>query len=666
MPQVCLRLRVVIIVASLTIMCSVIAVGQNEANSADQQSVLQLRVPHALPLVNAEQILIVRINHQGHKPLSATLSLRYRRDSKSGNIGHSHHIQLLPGQATVVEQPWTPRATGQYTLTTRLQPHEPDRWAAPRVATQTVTVVKRPFYFHYWDADPDLAYITACMMNNEEKVDYWTNRGVTALRWAGGLCYAEDNTVDSMAEGWVNAYRNDFPGVVIDEFGSGGELDEFLGEALIKADKLEPDNYLAVYCVSVGGEQMAEGLRAAADLVLVEAYQSSAVYGYAGIRARTQSAVDNGLADRTVVALGIDGYGITTAQELRRQLHFTRYTFPEMPGVAFFGSMRALTPTLNELLGQFYIGPVLRVAATPEDGAWRVEVCNIGGTHAPTTSIRLQTGKDNPQINELAVPALAVGEVHSVYIASENVRPVSEYRDDHVVLGPPRLWDEEPAELRPNASTQWPRGVATAQTLQETFDDEPPIELEYDTSGKEGYDGNVSAATYPLPASQGGSCELRFDLQLVRDWYYGGIWVALNEQQGESQVKLALGRGDHQPGVYITVLVHNSDGVDVHESIPMILKPEVGYHVKLCYQQSSYVRAAILADNGAKLWDTGEIPTYGGMQFDELRFGVKSGDGCSLEWNDQHRAMFLRGMSPNSRYVISGYLDNVEFTSFSR
>ena len=72
MPQVCLRLRVVIIVASLAIMCSVISVGQNEADSADQQSVLQLRVPHALPIVNAEQTLIVRINYQGHEPLGAT------------------------------------------------------------------------------------------------------------------------------------------------------------------------------------------------------------------------------------------------------------------------------------------------------------------------------------------------------------------------------------------------------------------------------------------------------------------------------------------------------------------------------------------------------------------------------------------------------------------
>ena len=651
---------VIATVASALLGASAVA---DEVAPSVQQSAVRLCVPQALPLFGVEQTLRARITYHGDTAQAATVTFRYRHTDGTGEMGGPHHIQLVPGQTTVVEQPWTPGATGQYTITMRLQPQEPDCWMAPRVATQTVTVVKRPLHFHYWDADPNLAYITAAMMNNAEALDYWADRGIIALRWAGVDQYAENNTLDSMAQaqGWVWAYRNGFPGVVIDEWGN--QFGQFLGQALIKARELEPQSYFAVYCIAVG-DGMAEGLRRAADLVLVETYQGSAAYAYDRIKARTQGAVDNGLANKTLAALGIDGYGITTAQELCRQLHFTRYTFPEMPGAAFFGSMRALTPALNELLGQFYIGPVLRVATSPEDGTCRVEVRNIGAADAPSAQVQLQTEDEPRQTIQLHVPPLAVGRTYIVRIAAQHAQPITEYRESCPILGPPLLWDKEPPQLRPNATGQWPTPGPVTITVAESFDTQPPLEFEYDTSGKEGYDGNVCAASYALPPTHSRACELRFDLQLVRDGFYGGFSLALEDQTGQSQVKLSLGRGDHQPGVYMAVGLCNDDGVGAHESPALIIAPNTNYRIKLLYHPRGYVRLAICDESGTPLWDTGEIPAHGPMQFDRLRFGVAPGDGCSLEWNDQHQAMFLQGMVPNSPYVISGYLDSVEFTVF--
>ncbi len=660
-------------IATAVIASSTPPAGADEATSSPQHSVLYLRVPHALPLFGTEHMLKARITYHGDTAQAATVTFRYRHTDGTGAIGSPHHIQLVPGQTTVVEQSWTPGATGQYTIITRLQPHEPDRWAAPRVATQTVTVVKRPLHFHYWDSNPDLACITAAMVNEQEILDYWADRGVIALQWAGGICdlskrggisNADNNTLDSIAQNWVNPYREGFPGIVIDEFGSGGEVNQFLGRALVKARELEPKSYFAVYCVSVGDAQVVESLRHAADLVLVEAYEGRAAYAYSWIKGRTQTAVDRGLANKTLVALGIGDSWISTAQELRRQLHFTRYTFPEMPGVAFFGSNRALTPALNELLRQFYIGPVLRVATSPEDGACRVEVRNIGTADASSAQVHLQTEDQPPKTIELHVPPLAVNRTYVARIAEQHAQPITEYRERCPILGPPLLWDKEPPQMRPNATTPWPTPGAVTIAAADSFDAEPPLEFEYDTSGKEGYDGNVSAASYALPPTHSRACELRFDLRLVRNSFYGGISLALEDHNGQSQAKLRLWRSDHQPGVYMTVSLCNDDGVTAHESPALIIAPDTGYRIKLVYHPQGYVRFAISDESGTPLWDTGEIPTYGPMQFDRLRFGVESGDGCSLEWNDQQRAMFLRGMSPNSSYVISGYLDNVEFIVF--
>ena len=117
-------------------------------------------------------------------------------------------------------------------------------------------------------------------------------------------------------------------------------------------------------------------------------------------------------------ALGKGNCAITTPQEMRRQLHFTRYNFPKMPGVAFFSSMEPLYPMLNELLRQFYIGPVLRIEVL-ESGQVRIE--NIGGDDAPAARVKIRAGAQAAKILEIDVPPLAVGAQRVVSIGGANL-----------------------------------------------------------------------------------------------------------------------------------------------------------------------------------------------------------------------------------------------------
>ena len=334
-----------------------------------------------------------------------------------------------------------------------------------------------------------------------------------------------------------------------------------------------------------------------------------------------------------------------------------------MPGIAFFTGLEELIPVLNRLIRQFYIDPVLQVKRL-ESGKLSVE--NIGGMDASPTRIPVLIGRDNPVAAEAAVPALAVGASTTVGAAGQSLQPVTEYREGCFILGPPQLWDKEPPEFRPNATTQWPVAGPIAASIRKTFDTAPDLSFEYDDSGKEGDDGNVTAASCPIPATNGRACELEFDLSPVSTYFYGNISVGLLAKEGQSQLNLNLSRGDHEPGVYMQVSARNCQDVSVHERVALIIEPQKTYKIKVRYMPTGYMRVALLDEAGEKLWDTGEIPTYGEMQFDQIRFGIESGDGCQLRWDEQKQAMFLRGMWSDSSDVISGYVDNIGLDIFKQ
>ena len=671
----------------------------NDQALARPSSSLRLAVPRSLAVAGQEQALVGRIEYSGeveqtvkisflcHKARMEekmtcsveegrlkTLSTKclqvlrtwYRRLTGREKLLSVKCLRLIPGKKEIVAKAvWTPDETGEFTIVARLKPARPDKWNGPLEVAQPVTVVQRTLHFHYWGVNTNLKYITEGMVNNAAELDYWADRGVIAQRWAGGLCELKGKkkpTLDEMAGWWVARHRKQgWPGIVIDEFGEfggGNERDQFLGLALLQAKDMEPDNYIAAYCCSVGGGLMADGLGQAVNRVLVETYESSAAYGYDRIRNRYQSALNHGLADKTLAALAFSGW-ITTPQELRRQLHFTRYTFPDMPGIAFFGRSKGISNVqVNEHIRRFYIEPVLRVEILDDN---RVQITNIGGRDAPATRIKFYSENDGAMRAELAVPPLKVGRKHTAPAPGKSLQPQTDYSGDVLVLGPPLLWDKEPPEFRSHATNKWPAAESIVSNVKENFEKEPELDFQRDQSNK------IVAAYYSLQSTDGRSFEMSFDLEIIRAWYYGRIAIGLTNTAGKSSLTLSLRRGDHQPGQHFNLSLQNEEGIAAHEHIAQIICYPIRsgkYRVVTRYDEpEGCVRAAIYDDSGLKLWDTGRVPTYGKMSFDRLVFGVNSGDVCNIAWNKGRKAMFLRG--GGGPYILAGLVNSFEMSVYA-
>ena len=620
---------------------------------------LRLAVPKALPVLGEEQMLVARMEWHGQKGLEVVARFAWRSDLEDGLIGRDHPVTLTPGgEEITVNQSWNPEHNGDYMLTVQLLFNGLDALEEGPTATQNVTVVGRRLNFHYWAVRPSLKYITEGMVNNTNDLVYWTDRGMTAQAWKGGRwAYTTTNleTPEMLAEYW-SGVRTNAPGIVIDEFGCGGEIDEVLGQALIETKIQSPNVYIAAYTVSGGGDQKMLGLRDAADLVLVETYCSSATYGYKTISNRVQLVREDVGEDKLLVALGLKHW-ISTPQELRRQLHFTRYTFPKMPGVALFGgdsdTTSALYPSVNELIRQFYIDPVLHVTVL-ESGQVRIE--NIGGDRSPPMQVMFRAA-DQSQVGR-AVPALDVSQRMEMSPPRAALHPVTQYSNGCFVLCSPELWDNELAEYRPNATAQWPAAGSLAFNTNDTFYIQPEFKIQED---QDGYDW----ASYAIPSTGRRACELRFDMETIQTWFYGSIRIELTQKDGTSLFGLSLGRGDYEPGTYATVSFKGLSGHAVKERMALIIEPSKSYRLKLRYEpQENYVRAAIMDPSGATLWDSGEIPTYGEATFDHVRFAVRNREGSSIEWDPERKDILLRGTG-GAAYVMSVHVDNVKIDCFA-
>lgn len=632
---------------------------------------LRLAVPRALPVVGREQVLVARLGGELDRAQEAVVGFHWRSPDGGGQIGADRRVELEPGaEETTFQQPWVPGETGRYELTARVRfaPGGQDHDALE--ATQSVTAVKRDLHLHYYHPHPSLEYVTGTLAR-KHNLAYWMDRGVIAQDWAAGKWgYSNGHlrTPEAFAEHWVAAYRLGKPGVAIDEFpaGAGGtrKVDTILCEGLVMARKLEPGAYLAVYTTGVNADYKIRAFREAADLVLVEAYEVHAGRGYGNIR-RCESLESKGLADKALACLGLGpalpGKScITTPRELRRQFHFVRYNYPHMPGVAFFGSFEPLYPALNEAIRRFYIGPVLHVGV-PESGTVRVE--NIGADDSPAVYVRMRAKASSRAITT-RVPPLGTGEHRLIPAPGQDVLPLTDYTGECLVLGPPLLWDREPAEYRPGATARWPAVGPVVGKVTDSFDTGPQLELTCNTSGEAAYDGNIAAARYDIPPTDGRACRLEFDLATGRVGLYAGIRLEMADRNGTSRLGLGFSRSTGDPGAYVDVSVVNSHGVSVGEVMAHAMKPDAMYRVRAEYHPGGVVRAAILDPAGGTLWDTGGIPTYGGMTFDRIEFGVQSGKGAAIAWDAERKALLLRGVAGAPRFAISAYVDNLEVTSF--
>ena len=91
--------------------------------------------------------------------------------TKAGKqIGPVHYVKLVPGKEIVVRQKWVPQETGEIVLVGRYQPD--DSWRSDpgcytRVASQTVTVVKRQLHFHSYGVFPLMKYLTEAQAGSD-------------------------------------------------------------------------------------------------------------------------------------------------------------------------------------------------------------------------------------------------------------------------------------------------------------------------------------------------------------------------------------------------------------------------------------------------------------------------------------------------------------------
>lgn len=531
---------------------------------------------------------------------------------------------------------------------------------------EIVSAAPRQFLFHHWSLQHQPKYATGALVRDGADIEYWSGKGVVAQRWRGGRwAYVQGfDTPERLADHWLAPSEFVWPGIVIDEITGQPDSRDVMGEALLIARERRPDLYIAAYVVPhISREKLVAGLREGADLVLIEAYETSARSGYARVASRWESAVTHDLVDKSIVALGLSQTWITTPQELRRQLHFIRYHSPEAPGVGFFGEApRDLYESIDEYLGNYFAGPSLR-AEVVESGRLRVE--NIGGRESPAAEVRSFLGPDQ-EYWTVSVPPLVSGGSFMSDESQPGAIPWTEFREEgYQVLGPPLLWDKEWPELRPGALDPWPFAGSPARSVTVDFSEDPGLNYSVNQSGDPGYDGNREGAWLPIPDTVGDSVAFQFDLALETVGRYGRIAVGLGRGNGQSQLDFELYRNDGEPGAYALFSARNEDGLLVREDIAVLLMAGDRHRLVAAYSPGRYVRARIVGLDGGTVWDTGRLPLAGLARFDRVRFGVTAGEGSLLEWDAAAENLQLRGQFPNSNFRIQGRVEAFEVAYFA-
>ncbi len=665
----------ILLAAWLSLLTARTVLGGDQAAEAG----LRLSVSRSIPVVGEKQMLTALVRHAREPRTDASVVFMSIRDDNGGaeRVMAEKPVMLTRDAETlVVETEWTPLATGDHKLVARLQAPGANGTEVLAEATQSVVATRRLLHFHYWSPVPELDYVTGGLVTQSRidgwkphgnLLEYWADRGVIAQRWGGALWEwnhsgkgkETQERIKEVARSWNRAYPR-WPGIVIDELGASpeNEVNQFLGAAITAAKENQPEQYIAVYIIGfAGGERYLKGIEAA-DLILSESYLSrpytrDGAWDYPRHR-RYQAPLEAGFGSKTLLTLSLGRFdGITTPQELRRQLHWTRYTYPDMPGISFFEGAQHLVPYLNRELRGFYINPVLRVKAG-EDGI--VAVSNIGGAEAPATRIRVAVGEAGSRAVDVDVPPLDVdgaytfalaidGEARRVVTAGaldgerpgvfeKRLRPASEFGPDVYVLGPPLLWNEEPAASRPGAADAWPVPGEAALVERELTAHEPSLGM--------AADGQKTPPLYhDIENTLGRSFLLSFTLHAEKVGQ-DRIQLRLDETNGESWFELDVST--------FSQFSFSNQSRDrkrnvVQEYLPLEMEDGACYRYRVLYDASGSVRVAIHDAAGEKLWDSGMTPVIGPMRFDHISFRAEKG----VQWDAAGQTILLRGKDSRGR-----------------
>lgn len=633
------------------------ALAAAQAPDAKTPPALRLRIASAVPVTGVAQPIQAMAEWRG-VDFAGTLEIACERNGVRARIGTPMPVALTgTAKSALLKAEWTPEAEGDARLVALLTAAD----GKPLVATQDIAVVGRTLNFHYWDLQPELRYVTQGLLRTKDygRADYWQDRGVMVQRWlAGELAYKNDNrrTVDEIVAYWTRE-PDKWPCRVIDEFMTGGEIDEMLGVSLLRAREVAPGLRFAAYTNTISGENKIRGLREGADIVLVEVYEGDAARGYPIIERRTQSAVDAGLQAKLLCILGLGRDWIMTPQEMRRQFHYVRYRFPDLAGIGFFGTTPHLYPAINDLVAAFFIGPVLR-AETTADG--KVLVRNIGGRRSPATRVAFRA-PGAPQAT-LAVPALAAGAEFTAAAPMRDAAAQTEYRADCLVLGAPQLWDREPAELRPGATTPLPTIPAHAKPLaSESFDTAPALQLAEGTADNRGKKHKSLTATREIAAPGGADLDWTFDLSVDSIGMYSVAEVGLASADGSSSISIRIRRDEGVPTPYAQIAAVFSNKIVVRERLALPLTPG-DYRVRVRCQAGKGLRAVVARADGKAQWDTGLVPAYGAWSLDRFFLSSIAQKSTLVEWDAATRSLSARGQSADEP-ALGVRIDNLRIYS---
>ncbi|MFC1677895.1 LamG-like jellyroll fold domain-containing protein [Planctomycetota bacterium] len=529
---------------------------------------------------------------------------------------------------------WTPTQNGSYKLWCDLD---------GTISTiREVFVTEKKLHFTFWGSRMDLKYITGYMSSYPySESQTRLNQGVMPLQWKNGMHIDGYSDVDYYNY-WRTLSHPTVQGIMIDEFGSGGDKDDTMGRALIMLRDAYPDMFLAPYTVSAGGDDKIAGF-AVSDVVQVETYASDFRF-YDGMFSRYENVIARGLADNTVACIGF-GSWVQTVTELRQQLDFVRTTFPDMPGLNFYGTGTAMQyDALDGLLYDYYLAPAIRAEVV----ASTLEVRNIGSLIAEDVNVIFHTtgGDTVTQISSITPDATSILSLPGGFQSAE----IAEAPGRYTVVDYVRPDLLPPPDAAANAEAAAYRATFSSAPVLRPL--EGTVDFDYFTSPDDD-----EIAELNLSQTVSGRVAMAFDFDLVYSHIYGWAGVRLGDG---SPYSFGFRMTRHEPdgnvsgsGPRAFFLFHDitlSTTLEFEIVFPPSMDVSDGkYYFFAAYDPAEKsLRAMMLArTSGALIYDTGFVPVstmYQNPSYSKFRFETGGWDGYwYFDWDDALDEMEIQG-----------------------
>lgn len=602
-----------------------------------------LTVAPALPLVGQPALLRVRVANPlagQTRPVAVRLEVRPLSAPGQSDSFSLTAPALEPGQEALLEAPWQPLASGFYSLTAHLPGTDSET-----SAEVTIAVVDRPVVIAWYGHAKHLRWVThltrdyspAKMTAATGDHAYWAWRGCVASSSAGvGASRSEEELVQQ----YLALSARGYPGVALDESNwaeqdteSSLRMARLLEETRRRAP---PGFHLAVWFAgSLRRSLISPSLLRqfeAADLILPETYLSYSAYDPTALYTLAASLRRVEMLPKTAFSLDLYGEDLTPAC-LEAQLRHLKRAAPESPGVGFFWygvAAPGIPQAVDDLCRKYVVAPVLtlgeRAVRRSSAGARaRLEaaVDNCGAMTSHGGHVTFFAGDPRaggqPLTEPLPLPTIAAGSHGSV---SATVRLPAAARTIWARLTAPEpitVLDSLAKLAMPGA----PQGLEEAPVRQPVGGNllagQPQLAAATEKIGRTAH----LVKRTDLPSSEGRSFALSFDLDFQRTAYYGVIAVGADSDRDRSALAFSVYRGGLGP--VLTVSQCSATGAKTSRSFTHNFRPQEKLTVVLRYEALRQTFGMSVDQGKTRLWDSGELESFGPMSVDRLSFAVRLG-----------------------------------------